>query len=181
MALAPEIQLRPAVFADTVAITDLIVVSSRELSRAFYSDAQIEAALAHIFGVDSTLITDGTYFVAEAAGMLCGCGGWSKRRTLFGGDQYEGRASGLSDPETDPAKIRAFFIHPEFARQGIARALLVRCETEAKAAGFRFVELMSTLPGVPFYRASGYTEAEPITHVVGGVEIGFVPMRKSLA
>ena len=182
MTSASEVRLRLAELLDIEAITDLIAVSARELSRGFYSESEVEAAIAHIFGVDTTLIDDQTYFVAEAEGAVRGCGGWSKRRTLFGGDQYERRDSAFADPATDPAKIRAFFIHPEFARRGIARALLVRCETEARAAGYKSAELMSTLPGVDFYKSAGYSADEMVVHRVGNaVEIRFVPMRKLLA
>jgi GNAT superfamily N-acetyltransferase len=176
-----EIAVRAATFDELNQIQDLIVVSARELSCHYYSDRQIEAAIAHVFGVDTTLIADGTYFVAEAAGVMQGCGGWSKRRTLFGGDQYQSRDSALSDPAVDSAKIRAFFVHPRFARSGIGRALLAKCEAEARAAGYKSAELMSTLPGVSFYHACGYTSGEPATFVVGeAVEIEFVPMKKPL-
>src|SRR6185436_8450929 len=112
------------------AIQRLIAESARRLSREHYSDVQIEAAIATVFGVDTTLIEDGTYFVAEIDGALAGCGGWSKRKTLFGGDQYTSRDAGYIDPKSDPAKIRAFFVHPDFARRGVARAILSRCEAE---------------------------------------------------
>jgi GNAT superfamily N-acetyltransferase len=174
-----EIAVRAATFDELDQIQDLIVVSARELSCDYYSDRQIEAAIAHVFGVDTTLIADGTYFVAEAAGVMQGCGGWSKRRTLFGGDQYQSRDSALSDPAVDSAKIRAFFVHPRSARSGIGRALLAKCEAEAKADGFKSAELMSTLPGVSFYHACGYTASAPVMFVVGeAVEIEFVPMKK---
>jgi GNAT superfamily N-acetyltransferase len=174
--------IRKAVLADRPAIAQLIKDSARSLSRADYSDAQIEGAIATVFGVDTNLIIDGTYFVAESAGTLIGCGGWSKRKTLFGGDQWVTRdASGL-DPKTEPAKIRAFFIHPEHARKGIARAILAACESEAQACGFKALELMSTLPGIKLYRACGYAGAERVELPVGdGVTIGLVPMRKELS
>jgi GNAT superfamily N-acetyltransferase len=176
-----EIAVRAATFDELDQIQDLIVVSARELSCDYYSDRQIEAAIAHVFGVDTTLIADGTYFVAEAAGVMQGCGGWSKRRTLFGGDQYQSRDSALSDPAVDSAKIRAFFVHPRSARSGIGRALLAKCEAEARAAGYKFAELMSTLPGVSFYHACGYTSGEPAKFVVGdAIEIEFVRMKKLL-
>lgn len=127
------------------------------------------------------MLEDGTYFVAEAVGVIVGCGGWSKRRTLFGGDQYAMRDSSLSDPVKDAAKIRAFFVHPSAARRGIARALLAQCEEEACAAGFRSAELMSTMPGVPFYQSAGYHSRDPVTLTVGNTtELQFVPMRKLL-
>src|SRR6266480_4527844 len=174
--------IRKAVLADRAAIAQLIKESARSLSRADYSDAQIEGAIATVFGVDTNLIIDGTYFVAERDGELIGCGGWSKRKTLFGGDQWATRdASGL-DPKTEPAKIRAFFIHPEHARKGIARAILAACESEAQACGFKALELMSTLPGIKLYRACGYEGAERVECEVGdGVVIEFMVMKKTLA
>jgi GNAT superfamily N-acetyltransferase len=173
--------IRPATLSDRPAITELIQDSARGLSRVDYSDAQIEGAIATVFGVDTNLIVDGTYFVAESAGKLIGCGGWSKRKTLFGGDQYFTRDAGELDPKTEPAKIRAFFIHPDHARQGIARAILQRCETEARACGFQSIELMSTLPGIKLYRACGYEGDERVELEVGdGLTIGLMPMRKEL-
>jgi GNAT superfamily N-acetyltransferase len=133
------------------------------------------------FGVDSQLVADGTYFVAEDDGQLVGCGGWSYRATLFGGDARGGRDSSRLDPATQPAKIRAFFVHPAHARRGIGTLLLERCEGEARAHGFAAVELMATLPGVKLYRARGYQGDEPVNYDVGdGERIEFVPMRKSL-
>ncbi len=158
------------------------MLSARELSEGYYDSVQIEAAIAHVFGVDTTLIADGTYFVAEAAGVMQGCGGWSRRRTLFGGDQYEGRDPGFSDPAVDAAKIRAFFVHPRFARRGVGGALLARCEAEARAAGYKATELMSTLPGLSFYRSRGYASGQPTSLAVGdGVQIQFVRMTKALS
>jgi GNAT superfamily N-acetyltransferase len=173
--------LRKAAPEDRAAISSLIERSARGLSREDYTDEQIEAAIHSIFGVDSELIRDGTYFVAEAAGRLVGCGGWSRRRTLFGGDQYAGRESAELDPATEAARIRAFFVHPEWARHGVGRAILKRCEMEAHAYGFRSLELMATLPGLKFYRALGYKGSERVTlEVGGGTTIEFVPMRKEL-
>jgi len=180
MATGVDFHVRPASPADVQAIHELIVVSARELSRNYYDDAQVEAAIAHVFGVDSTLIADGTYFVMEAEGVIRGCGGWSKRRTLFGGDQYASRDVGFSDPTTDSAKIRAFFVHPQSARKGIARALLARCESEAINAGYTQAELMSTLPGEQFYRVCGYVSSAAMNVIVGGVDLRFVPMAKPL-
>jgi len=176
-----DFTLRPATLDDRAAIEQLIVESARGLSRADYSDAQIEAAIAAVFGVDTDLIHDGTYFVAEQDGALIGCGGWSKRKTLFGGDQFTGREAGLLDPAHEPAKIRAFFVHPGWARKGVGRALLQRCEAEAQANGFRAVELMATLPGVKLYQACGYAGDRQVVYEAGGVQIPFLPMRKDLA
>lgn len=175
-----ELEIRIATENDRDAIEQLIFLSARELSRAYYTDEQIAAALARVYGVDSALINDRTYFVAESDGMLVGCGGWSKRKTLFGGDQFINRDSGLLDPRTDAAKIRAFFVHPNYARRGIARALLARCELEAQRDGFKSLELMSTLPGVEFYRASGFNASDSIIYDAGGVLLDFVPMKKAL-
>ena len=176
-----DVILRKANLDDRPAISSLIELSARALSREEYSDVQIEEAIREVFGVDSDLIKDGTYFVAEAGGLLVGCGGWSKRRTLFGGDQYGGRESTALDPLREAARIRAFFVHPEWARRGIGRAILERCEMEARACGFRSLELMATLPGLKFYRSLGYTGCEPVTYRMNqGTTIDFVPMRKEL-
>ena len=161
------------------AIQELIAESARKLSREHYNDAQIEAAIATVFGVDTTLIGDGTYFVVESDGQLAGCGGWSKRKTLFGGDQYSSRDTAYIDPETDPAKIRAFFVHPDHARKGIARAILSRCEDEARAAGYHALELLATLPGIEFYKSCGFVETGNFhLDLTDTVKLEFVPMRK---
>ena len=163
------------------AITQLIAESARLLSRQHYSDAQIEAAIATIFGVDTDLIEDETYFVAESEGQLVGCGGWSKRKTLFGGDQYSSRDRGYIDPESEPARIRAFFIHPNHARKGIARAILSRCEDEARAQSFRALELLATLPGIEFYKSCGFVETGNLDlDLEDNLKLEFVPMRKEL-
>ena len=156
-----------------------VTLLARALSAADYTTEQVEGALRGAFGVDTQLIRDGSYFVIEAGSKLAGCGGWSRRRTLFGGDQFSNRDTNELDPRTEAAKIRAFFIHPNFARQGIARAILARCESEARANGFRSLELISTLPGIKLYEACGYEKAEPIEYEVDGVIIGFVAMRKA--
>lgn len=174
--------LRRAVLADLPALSGLIAQSARELSRDDYTPEQVAGALSGAFGVDTQLIRDGTYFVVECAGRLAGCGGWSKRRTLFGGDARADRDATELDPAVDPAKIRAFFIHPDFARRGLGSALLERCEGDAIANGFRRFELMATLPGVRLYAARGYLPQPRIRWPVGGgVEIEFVPMSKVVA
>lgn len=171
--------IRLATLDDREAIKKLIAESARHLSRDYYNDAQIDAAIASVFGVDTDLIEDGTYFVAEIDGALAGCGGWSRRKTLFGGDQYESRDTGYLDPATDFAKIRAFFIHPGHARKGIARAILARCEEEAKAHGFEGFELMATLPGIEFYKSCGFLEQGNLDlNLTPGVKLELVPMRK---
>lgn len=173
--------LRKATLGDRASLEVLIADSARGLSRGDYTSEQIEAALGAAFGVDSELIRDGTYFVAEVDGEIVGCGGWSFRRTLFGSDAQAGRRSELLDPARDSARIRAFFIHPDWARRGIGTAILERCEAEARAHGFRSAELLATLPGERFYRALGYTGRERVEHRLrDGVTIDFVPMRKNL-
>src|SRR5947207_12667788 len=171
--------IRKAHLDDRDAIKQLIIESARGLSRNDYSGQQIEATIATVFGVDTNLIVDGTYFVADSEGVLLGCGGWSKRKTLFGGDQYASRDAGYLDPKSEPAKIRAFFVHPEHARKGIARAILMTFENEARACCFQSVELMSTLPGIKLYQACGYQGDDRVELDVGkGLTIGLVPMRK---
>lgn len=173
--------IRKAKLEDRNDIQQLIAESARGLSRADYNDAQIEAAIATVFGVDTDLIDDETYFVVEEAGELIGCGGWSRRRTLYGGDQFADRDASYLDPGLEPAKIRAFFIHPDHARKGVARAIIDRCEAEAMAHGYRAIELMSTLPGVKFYQSCGYLgQGEFELELRDGVKLELVPMRKSL-
>ena len=173
--------IRKATLEDREAMQQLIAASARVLSRKHYDNAQIEAAIATVFGVDTDLIDDATYFVAESDGEFVGCGGWSRRKTLFGGDQFASRDAGYLDPQSEPAKIRAFFIHPEHARKGIARAILTRCEDEARAHGFRELELMATLPGIEFYKSCGFSERGTFElDLVEGVKLELVPMRKSI-
>lgn len=173
--------LRKATLDDRPVLETLIAESARGLSRGDYTDEQVDAALGGAFGVDSDLIRDGTYFVAESEGRIVGCGGWSRRRTLFGGDAQPGRRAELLDPTREAARIRAFFVHPESARTGIGRAILERCEAEARAGGFRSAELLATLPGVRFYSAMGYAGGKRAEHQLrDGVTIDFVPMRKDL-
>lgn len=173
--------IRKAKLEDRNDIQELIAESARGLSREHYSDVQIEVAIATVFGVDTSLIDDETYFVVEEAGQLIGCGGWSKRRTLYGGDQFVDRDVSYLDPASDPAKIRAFFVHPGHARKGVARAIIERCEEEAAAHGYRAIELMSTLPGVKFYETSGYVKQGNFElELRDGVKLELVPMRKSL-
>jgi len=173
--------IRCATLDDREAITQLITESARHLSREHYSEQQIDAAIAGVFGVDTDIIEDGTYFVAEISGALVGCGGWSRRKTLFGGDQYAARDTGYLDPESEAAKIRAFFIHPDHARKGIGRAILARCEEEARAHGFHSLELMATLPGVEFYKSCGFSaQGDFNLDLPNDVKLELVPMRKEL-
>lgn len=154
------VSIRRATLEDVPSLKDLIPRSARELSRGFYTPEETESAILHVFGPDSRLIADGTYFVAEVEGRLAGCGGWSRRRTLYGGDQMKTGEEPLLDPATEPAKVRAFFVHPDFARRGIGSRILEECVEAARAAGFRRLELAATLPGVPFYAARGFSERE---------------------
>ena len=155
-----DIQIRIATPADIPRMREVVEASVRGLQSQDYSPAQIEGALQSVYGVDSQLISDGTYFAAEADNHIVACGGWSKRKTLYGGDQYAGREDSLLDPARDAAKIRAFFVHPDYARRGIGSLILEACETAAIAADFRRLEMGATLSGVPFYRAKGYREVE---------------------
>lgn len=174
-------QLRLATMNEIPALEQLIAASVRTLSVGYYSPAQIESALVHVFGIDTQLIADGTYLVAEVDGQRAGCGGWSKRKTLFGGDQAKAGEDNLLDPATDPARIRAFFIHPDFARRGIGKHLIEACEMAAKTAGFRQLEMAATLPGEPMYAAVGYQAIERWEHLLAdGVALPLVRMRKDL-
>jgi N-acetylglutamate synthase-like GNAT family acetyltransferase len=173
--------LRKATLDDRPAIAELIAASARGLSRDDYTDVQIESAIeTGVFGVDTELIADGTYYVVELEGRLIGCGGWSKRKTLFGGDRFAGREAEELDPRRDPAKIRAFFVHPEWSRRGIGKRILQRCENDARVCGFQSLELMATLPGRKLYEAEGYiVEAEVAYRMDDGVHIELVRMRKA--
>jgi GNAT superfamily N-acetyltransferase len=175
------LNLRAATLEDREVLRELIDRSARELSKGDYRAEQVEGALQGAFGVDSQLIRDGTFFVVEEGPVIVGCGGWSYRRTLFGGDQRAERDSALLDPRTDPAKIRAFFVDPAYARKGIGTMLLDKCESEARRRGFSRVELMSTLPVVRLYSARGYSGVEQVQYEVApGVVIEFVPMSKAI-
>jgi GNAT superfamily N-acetyltransferase len=151
-----ELRIRPAVPADAGLLGPLIRESVLRLGSADYSPDQLTSALRHMFGLDSRLIEDGTYYVVEALGRPVACGGWSRRRTLFGGDQYSERADDRLDPETDAARIRAFFVHPDWARRGVGRLLLRECEKAARAGGFRRLELAATLTGIALYEREGF-------------------------
>jgi GNAT superfamily N-acetyltransferase len=173
--------IRLATAEDLPALRDLIPLSARELSRGFYSPEQIESAIRFVFGPDSRLIADRTYFVAEADGGLVACGGWSRRRTLFGGDQMKAEADPLLDPSTEAARIRAFFVHPAFARRGIGAAILRACMDAARAAGFRRLELAATLPGVPLYETFGFEARERLeVPLPDGVRLPIIRMERGL-
>lgn len=177
-----NITLRQAVPADIPALRPLIDASVRGLQAADYTPAQIEGALQTVYGVDSQLIADGTYFVVEADTVIVGCGGWSKRKTLFGGDRWTGREDSLLNPEQDAAKIRAFFVHPDWVRRGIGSMILEACEKAASAAGFTRLEMGATLTGVPLYRARGYVALENLTTPLrNGESLMVVRMEKRMS
>jgi len=175
--------LRKAVDADTPVLKQLIDASVRGLQAEDYSPSQIESALATVYGVDSQLIADGTYFVVEAdEGGIVACGGWSKRKTLYGGDRWTARQDTLLDPQNDAAKIRAFFVHPAWVRRGIGTMLLDACEQAAVAAGFHRFEMGATLSGVPLYKARGYAAVENLgVPLANGEFLPIVRMEKQVA
>jgi GNAT superfamily N-acetyltransferase len=174
--------LRLAEPRDISALELLVPLSTRALQSAYYSTAQIEGALGSVFGVDRQLIADSTYFVIEEGVTLVGCGGWSKRKTLYGSDQGRvAREDTLLNPASEPARIRAFFVHPHRARRGIGRKLLAACEQAAAAAGFRSFELVATLAGVPLYAAGGYRALEHYDLILdNGLPLPAVRMGKSI-
>jgi GNAT superfamily N-acetyltransferase len=194
-----KIRIRKAIAAETPVLRELIEASVRGLQAQDYTSAQMEGALEMVFGVDSQLIADGTYFVAEAkaadaqsqaekageanntkAGWtIAGCGGWSKRKTLYGSDHWTGREDALLDPQHDAAKIRAFFIHPAWARQGIGSRILEACEMAASSAGFGSYEMGATLTGAKLFGVKGYVAVEKIeVPLNGGLTLPVIRMAK---
>ena len=167
---------------DVPALAELILMSSRILQAPYYSTDQIEAALGPIFAVDRQLIRDGTYFVIEQNGTIVGCGGWSKRKSLYGGDSERPAEDTMLDPKTDAARIRAFFVHPAWARRGIGKSILAACEDAIVSARFLQADLVATLAGEPLYAAFGYTVVEryeiPLTN---GLSLPVVRISKCLA
>jgi len=173
---------RLAILNDIPQLNEMIALSVRGLSTDYYTTSQIESAIKYIFGVDTQLVIDGTYYIAEKDGLLAGCGGWSKRNTLYGGDQHKEVEDPLLDPEKDAARIRAFFVHPDFARQGVGRHIINVCETAAQQYGFTSFELGATLPGVPLYKAMGYEAIKRVdAKLPDGELLGIVKMRKVLS
>ncbi|HTX74588.1 MAG TPA: GNAT family N-acetyltransferase [Terracidiphilus sp.] len=176
-------RLRLAAEDDIPALRELIEASVRGLQAGDYTPAQMEGALGTVLGVDTQLIRDRTYFVAETAAgspRMAGCGGWSRRKTLFGADRGPGREPELLDPASDAAKVRAIFVHPDFARQGLGSLILKAVEDAARAAGFRRYEMGSTLTGVPLYSLRGYVEVERISvPLANGEVLPVVRMAKS--
>jgi GNAT superfamily N-acetyltransferase len=174
--------LRLARNEDISQLEALVPLSVRTLQKPYYTPAQMEAALGPVFGVDQHLIRDGTFFVAERDGRIVGCGGWSRRRSLYGGDQGRARQDEELDPSRDAARVRAFFVHPGWARQGIGRSIMLACERAIRAAGFRKVEIVATLAGEPLYEAFGYAAIERYEiAMTGGLSLPVVRMTKSLA
>jgi GNAT superfamily N-acetyltransferase len=164
---------------DLDALRALMDAAIAELQKPFLDESQI-AASRTIMGLDTQLIDDGTYFIVAADGRLARCGGWSRRATLYGGDQSPGRSAALLDPAKDAARVRAMYTHPHHTRKGVGRLILSLCEAAARAEGFKNVELMATLAGEPLYRACGYEPSERLTDDRGGVAVPLVRMSKQL-
>jgi GNAT superfamily N-acetyltransferase len=174
--------LRQAAVADIPTLRELIDASVRGLQAMDYTPAQIEGALQTVYGVDTQLIADGTYFVVEAESVIVGCGGWSKHKTLFGGDRWTGREDSWLDPRQDAAKVRAFFVHPNWVRRGIGSMILEACERAAAAAGFTRYEMGATLTGVSLYRARGYVPLQNLeVPLTNGESLAVVRMEKQMA
>lgn len=188
--------IRKAIAADIPALNELIAESVRGLQAEDYTEAQMEGALKTVFGVDSQLVADGTYLVVEAVpaeethrpgdptpnAVIVGCGGWSMRKTLFGGDVWSARQDDFLDPARDASKIRAFFIHPAWARRGIGSLLLEACESAAREAGFRRYEMGATLTGAKLFAAKGYVAMKRIEiPLVNGEMLPVIHMEKSAA
>jgi GNAT superfamily N-acetyltransferase len=175
------VAFRVAVEGDERAIEDVMKASAVGLSRPFYDERQIPSVERFIATLDSMLIDDGTYFVGETGDRLVACGGWSRRKKLFTGVGDHAGGPELLDPAVDAARVRAMFVHPDFARRGLGRAILDLCEEAARAEGFRRLSLVATLPGVPLYEAYGFVAADRVTITLGdGVQVDVVPMEKSL-
>lgn len=175
------LRVRPATRPDVPAIEELIARSARALSDGYYTATQVESLLHSVFGTDTQLIDDGTYFVVERDGQIVAAGGWSRRRTLFGGDQMKEREDPLLDPRSEPARIRAFFVHPAAARQGLGRRLFDECRGAAAAAGFHTLTLVATLPGEPLYQALGFRVTERFQlRLPGEVEVPVARMSRGV-
>lgn len=167
--------------ADDIAALDAVMTAAiAELQKGFLTPAQIDASRT-IMGLDRQLIADGTYFVVEEGGRLAGCGGWSRRATLYGGDHSPGRNAALLDPRSDAARVRAMYTHPEFARRGVGRLILKLCEDAARAEGFSRLELMGTMAGRPLYESAGYAVLEEILDDRGGEPVPLTRMGKQIA
>lgn len=170
---------RIATPADIPALTAIMNSSIEDLQKGFLTEAQITSSKM-VMGIDTQLIEDGTYFVIEEDHVIAGCGGWSRRATLYGGDHTPGREPTLLDPANDPARVRAMYTSPAFARRGVGRLILSLCEQAAAAEGFTTLELMGTLSGEPLYQSYGFEPVERITDDRGGAPVPLVRMRKSI-
>ena len=170
---------RLATETDASALAALMDLAIGELQKPFLTEAEI-ASSRLIMGIDSQLIADGTYFEVEEGDRIAGCGGWSRRNTLYGGNQSPGRNAALLDPTRDPARIRAMYTHPAFTRRGVGRLILSLCEDAARAEGFRQMALMATMAGLPLYRACGYREVEAVVDDRGGAPVPLMRMLKKL-
>ena len=175
----PILTHRLALRDDLEPLKALMEAAISELQKPFLGANQIASSRA-IMGLDTQLIDDGTYFIVEIDGELAGCGGWSRRATLYGGDQTSGRSAALLDPTTDAARVRAMYTHPSHVRRGVGRLILSLCEAAAEAEGFRTIELMATMAGEPLYRACGYHPLEHVSDDRGGAAVPLLRMRKSL-
>ena len=164
---------------DLDALRELMEAAISELQKPFLNHDQIESSRA-IMGLDTQLIDDGTYYIVESEGQLVGCGGWSRRATLYGGDQTPGRSVALLDPAKDAARIRAMYTHPSHTRKGVGRYILSLCEETAKTEGFTRMELVATLAGEPLYQACGYEPYETLVDDRGGAGVPLLRMRKNL-
>jgi len=173
------LQHRLATRADLAPLTALMDLAIAELLKPYLDAAQI-ASSRTIMGLDTQLIDDETYYIVEQSGALAGCGGWSRRATLYGGDRSPGRDAALLDPVKDPARVRAMYTHPEFTRRGVGRLILRLCEAAARQEGFVRAELMATLAGEPLYRACGYEAIERLTDDRGGAAVPLVRMSKRI-
>ncbi len=183
MASAPaHWTLRLAAEQDIPALESLVKLSVRTLLSRCYSSEQLNVALGPVFGVDHQLIRDGTYFVVEGGSDFIACGGWSRRRAVYGGDRERAGEDGELNPQTDAARVRAFFVHPAWERRGIGRRLLLESEAAIREAGFNRIELVATLAGEPLYAAHGYSVAERYeAPMPGGLTLAVVRMTKSLS
>jgi GNAT superfamily N-acetyltransferase len=175
----PNLTHRLADRDDLDSLRTVMDAAISELLKPFLDDSQISSSRM-IMGLDTQLIDDGTYFIVEADGVLAGCCGWSRRATLYGGDQTPGRSADLLDPDKDAARVRAMYTHPHHTRKGAGRMILSICESAARSEGFTTVELMATMAGAPLYRACGYEPIERVQDDRGGVSVPLIRMSKRL-
>ncbi len=176
-----ELNLRIARLDDVEQITTLIQRSVRVLCASDYSEKQIEYALKTAWGLDLQLIMDGTYLVVETGEQLAACGGWSYRKTLFGNNSEENRDSSVINPKNGTAKIRAFFVDPEYSRMGLGSLIMCHCEKAARKRGYSKLELMATLPGKRLYERHGFVAGKPLEYPLEGpMTITFIAMEKEI-